>query len=153
MPTKTIYVREEDLELWTRAAALAGDSLSALITRALSTYVKQKEDHIRGVQRIEFGLLDSEEHLTRKAFHGCWLISPDEEFELDESSFMAGWCLAAAVSEKGNIVMFTFKRGEDMSEYNVYDSVAAMEDGNVSADFVSRVEAELGEEYVHELDI
>jgi hypothetical protein len=47
MPARTIYVREEDEEIWRRAEELARngpDSLSAIVTAALRLYVLSKED-------------------------------------------------------------------------------------------------------------
>src|SRR3712207_5650116 len=41
MPTKTLYVRDEDVPLWEQAEKLAGGSASALITEVLRNYVAQ----------------------------------------------------------------------------------------------------------------
>ncbi|MCK2238833.1 MULTISPECIES: EXLDI protein [unclassified Crossiella] len=52
MPNKTIYVSGEDLELFQRAQALAGGSLSAAIVAALRRYVDIEEGRAAGFDEI-----------------------------------------------------------------------------------------------------
>lgn len=43
MPNKTIYIRDEDLDIYSKAKKLAGTSFSAIIASSLRTYVEQEE--------------------------------------------------------------------------------------------------------------
>ncbi|AEE97691.1 hypothetical protein [Mahella australiensis] len=52
MPTKTIYVKEEDMPIFERAAEIAGDSLSSIITDAVRDYVRRKESEDSGMREI-----------------------------------------------------------------------------------------------------
>ena len=48
MPARTIYVREEDEDIWRRAEELASNgpkSLSAIVTESLRFFVKSREEH------------------------------------------------------------------------------------------------------------
>ena len=46
MPNKTIYFKEEDLDILNRAQDLGGDSISALIAEALRRYVASEEEKL-----------------------------------------------------------------------------------------------------------
>lgn len=52
MPTKTIYVSEDDLLLYQRAQAIAGGNLSAAISLALRRYVEVAEGQQAGYDEI-----------------------------------------------------------------------------------------------------
>ncbi|MCO1657511.1 EXLDI protein [Pseudonocardia humida] len=52
VPNKTIYVSDEDLPLFKRAAELAGGSLSAAIGAALRRYVDAEEGRTEGFDEI-----------------------------------------------------------------------------------------------------
>lgn len=43
MPKKTLYVRDEDVQIWERAEAIDNESLSSVVTTALRRYVLSKE--------------------------------------------------------------------------------------------------------------
>jgi hypothetical protein len=71
---KTIYVRDEDAEVWERARALAGE-LSPVITSLLKTFVAAKEVETLGFERIVLRYRDR--GLPKaQAFMGRWLIPP-----------------------------------------------------------------------------
>lgn len=52
MPTKTIYVSDDDLPLFERAQALAGANLSSAIVRALRRFVELEEASQHGFNEI-----------------------------------------------------------------------------------------------------
>jgi EXLDI family protein len=52
MPNKTIYVSDDDLELYARAQELSGGNLSATITTALKRYVEVEEGRREGYEEI-----------------------------------------------------------------------------------------------------
>lgn len=52
MPTKTIYVSNDDQPTFEAAQALAGDNLSAVIVRALSEFIARNEAVSKGMKEI-----------------------------------------------------------------------------------------------------
>jgi EXLDI family protein len=52
MPNKTIYVSNEDQNLYDRAQALAGDNLSSVIVRALKEFISRTESQKKGLKEI-----------------------------------------------------------------------------------------------------
>jgi hypothetical protein len=77
MPNKTIYIKDEDMPLFERAAEIAGDSLSSVIADALRDYVRRKGAEGAGIREItlEVGTWPGKgEKNTRKvAFEGTKL--------------------------------------------------------------------------------
>ncbi len=52
MPNKTIYVSEEDLELYEQAQALAGGNLSSAVARGLRRFVDAEEGRLGGYEQV-----------------------------------------------------------------------------------------------------
>ncbi|WP_066366491.1 EXLDI protein [Herbidospora mongoliensis] len=52
MPNKTIYVADDDLPMFERAAQLAGGKLSAAISTALQRYVEMEEGREEGYEEV-----------------------------------------------------------------------------------------------------
>ncbi|WP_214407420.1 EXLDI protein [Pseudonocardia lacus] len=52
VPNKTIYVSDEDMPLFKRAAELAGGSASAAIVAALRRYVEAEEGRVEGYDEV-----------------------------------------------------------------------------------------------------
>jgi EXLDI family protein len=52
MGNKTIYVSEKDESLFNRAKEIAGETLSTVISRALSEYVSRHEEKTKGMKEI-----------------------------------------------------------------------------------------------------
>lgn len=52
MPNKTIYVANDDLPLFDRAQALAGDNLSSVIVRALKELITRNESLKKGMKEV-----------------------------------------------------------------------------------------------------
>lgn len=73
MPNKTIYVSEDDLPLFERAQALAGDTLSSVIVRALRRLIEIEEARQRGLDEIVV-LVNSNGFEQRKRFMGTRLV-------------------------------------------------------------------------------
>src|SRR5436190_493401 len=53
MPNKTIYVSDQDLPLFERAQALAGDNLSSTIAQALRHFTQQLELRAHGFRMVD----------------------------------------------------------------------------------------------------
>jgi len=62
MPNKTIYVRDEDLQIFEEAEKLGGDSLSGIIAEALRRFVDVKRAELYGMQEhvLHVGVLRSQ---------------------------------------------------------------------------------------------
>jgi hypothetical protein len=102
---KTLYIRDEDGPIWDRARELAGEKLSRVIVTALKRFVVDKEAELRLMERIEIAYSDRDQRNRPvvKAFHGRWLIPPEENY-VPASIF--GQCCAVGVSVKGGVVVF-----------------------------------------------
>lgn len=68
MPNKTIYVKDEDLQVFEEAEKLGGDSLSSIIAEALRRFVATKRAEQQGMQEytLSVGVLHSQGADTRK---------------------------------------------------------------------------------------
>jgi hypothetical protein len=152
--TRTLYVREEDQEIWDQAKELVGDSLSMYITNHLKALVASEKAAQQGFERIV--LKFTEEKIPQaKAFYGRWIISPQQPFQDGSQADF----YAVAMTAKNKIVIFNFW-GEEYSEQaygtafmHVLDSLEA---GDVAlrlpANLVSEVMKRQGIE-IQELDI
>jgi len=152
LPNKTIYIREGDKELWEEAERLAGDSFSAFLTERVREYVEERKERVPGdSERIILELEDREGRPLKKAFRGRWLVSPNEE--LRTGDFVSD-CYAVAISENDNFVVYTWNiNGACPPRYEVFSSFEDMEEDDLPPDIVAAVAAELGLDYVEELDI
>jgi hypothetical protein len=102
--TRTLYVREEDQDIWDQAKAIVGDSLSTYVTNHLKTLVADKKASLGGFRRIVVKFIDK--GIPRaQAFYGRWIIPPDDAFDTGHDRY------AVAVTSKGNFVVFDFWDG------------------------------------------
>lgn len=92
MPSKTIYVSEDDLELFERAKAISGDNLSAAIAEALAIYLERYETKERGFEKITlkvgkvaYAMKRFEGRLLAKAVTTAEYRHPVEVFEVYET--------------------------------------------------------------------
>jgi len=92
MPNKTIYVSDNDLELFERAKAISGDNLSAAISEALSGYLERFEAKERGfekvtlkVGKVAYAMKRFEGRLLAKAVTPAEKGKPSESFEVYET--------------------------------------------------------------------
>ena len=160
MPNKTIYVRDGDRALWERAEQLAGSSLSRLLADALRAYIKLEEQReatrADRTERIVVDTHDVQERLMRKAFVGRWLVR-DARKDMAEPEWSEYCRYSVALTRGGRFaVQVTTTRlgpkADEMSDLKVYDTWAEMNE-HTPHGVVAAVAAELGEEYVIELDI
>lgn len=56
MPTKTIYVADDDIETFNQAKKLAGKNLSAVIVKSLKEFIFRKESQQKGLEEIRFAI-------------------------------------------------------------------------------------------------
>ncbi len=150
--TRTLYVREEDAEVWEKARELAGESLSQLVTTFLRNFVAEKEAAAGGFYRIVLRYRTGYVPYA-KAFHGRWLISPEKPFRMENSQFK----YALALTAKNNIATFSFTGSPnaegtyDWGNLQVFESFEAARQKTPSPLIATAME-KLGVE-VEELDI
>lgn len=130
---KTLYIRDEDVQVWERARELAGDKLSPIIVTGLRKFIAEKEAEeakMRGFRRIEVAYNDSNEHDVpkRKAFHGKWIYSPDKplEFTSEDGYFSDNYVVAQTA--KGNFAFLTWREdpeGRHNARFVVFASLEA----------------------------
>jgi hypothetical protein len=115
---KTIYLPDEEADTWEKARRLANDRLSPVLLKALKEFVAAKEAEAAGFERIQIKFEDSDDNNLPKikAFHGKWIIPPDESFILwNDESVAKGHLFSVATTVKGNVVVYSWKRGRDTS--------------------------------------
>lgn len=87
MPNKTIYISDNDASLFEEAKQIAGESLSSVISRALSEYVAQNKKKTDGMKEITVEV-GSPKSYRQQSFIGTELgkwsgISDDKEWFLE----------------------------------------------------------------------
>ena len=156
---KTIYIRDEDVEVWDRAKELAGDKLSPVIVDGLKKFIAAKEaelDFVRGFERITVKFNDADTHnIPRiKSFHGKWIIPPTKpEIQCSEERDKQ-WSFSLAMTAKGAVVIYWVEEEEDGTAqyFKVYPSLeTAAADREVN--WVARKAITLIGVPVEELDI
>ncbi len=164
VPTKTIYVREADAEIWDEAEKLAGGSVSALITEALRRYVEEEKLKERsGMEKIRVELWRSKDDETpyEAEFVGRWLVYPDrdetrtgERFSSAGGQYDAGAYWGVALTRRGKIAVYTAHCNDGFAPMlDVYDSFEKAEEAGEPSDILAMAAAEMGADYVQKLDI
>lgn len=115
---KTLYIRDEDSQVWDRARELAGDKLSPIIVAGLKKFIANKEAEeaeSKGFSRIEVAYNDARAHNIpkRKAFHGRWLYTQDKPLELSSEDGGITYYYAIAQTAKGNFVFLSWERDHE----------------------------------------
>lgn len=153
LPRRTIYVRDEDQDIWERAAAITGEeSLSSFVTEALRRLILTREQQAgqSPYKRIEL-LVGAEDPRTgiissnrTVAFTGrCIVQGPIEVYE----------------TPKHRLLFYYRESGYGF--YAVYESLEeaagveseATGDPFYSPDLIAKVAEALGHDWVEELDI
>ncbi len=156
MPNKTIYIREADLEVWEQAEALAGGSVSALITEALRRYVEEeRRKESTGIETITVDLWGPEGIPYPVEFVGRWLVHPDErETRTGEPGYDAGAYFGVALTQKGNIAVYTRHVNDGFAPtLEVFHSFEEAEKEGVPGDILGTAGALIGDGYAQRLDI
>jgi hypothetical protein len=156
VPNKTIYIREADAEVWQRAEKLAGDSISALITKALRRYVEQEEQKERaGMESIEVEKWGPEDTPYRAAFVGRWLLWPDEnETRTGEPGYDAGAYYGVALTRREKIAVYMRHVNDGFPpKLKIYDWFDDAEEDGIPGDILAIAASEISDDYVQKLDI
>lgn len=157
-PNKTLYVKDGDMAVWEEVDALVPGEVSALVAKLLRQWLADQKGKAepegpfsRLVVSVRKDARDDSSPVVRKAFNGRWLVS---DFETDAASYDAGTQWDVAVTEQGRLVVCIHQRQEDVCDYfAVYDTIDDAEADHAPADLLSAVAAEIGEDFVEELDI
>lgn len=127
MPNKTIYVPDDDLELFEQAQTLSGESLSATIIQALRQYITYQEARARGFQILEVSV--GSVSRAHKRFTGR-LVAQATVGELSTDPGLEKYTVYE--TPKGNLVVY-YKRvphGDSgwqvEKRLDIYASVAAL---------------------------
>jgi hypothetical protein len=141
---KTLYIRDEDVQIWDRARELAGDKLSPIIVTGLKKFIADKEAEEaenKGFGRIEVSFNDAATHYIPKvkAFNGKWIYPPDKPIELTSEEGYTSYYYAIAQTAKRNFAFLTWEKdheGKGNYRFQVFPSLeaaAAEEDLNSAA--------------------
>jgi hypothetical protein len=156
MARKTIYVRDEDEEVWKKAEQLAeqlaGSSLSRLIVDALRREVVRLEAVKEVKDGFERILIEyrNEPHgpLKKVAFNGKWLAR-EEQYDTE----------GIALTEKGQFFHYSRDFQTELGQYRIFQSFndlavyANDEENQVNTDLIAEAAEAIGEDYVEFLDI
>lgn len=110
---KTLYIRDEDAQVWDRARELAGEKLSPIIVTGLKRFIAEKESEeaeSKGFGRIEVSYNDAADNdiPKRKAFHGKWIYRPNKALELSSEDGYVTYSFAIAQTAKGNVAFLSW---------------------------------------------
>lgn len=133
MAHKNIYVRDEDIEIFARAEAISGTSLSAIVSAALREFLERHEPHNKPVEKhiIEIGIWgagdkpNDDDNTKRVAFRGTLIGTHRESLDRAKNGTRRRvW--RAYITEKGTPLVYckyeTQWQGErDMADYMTMD--------------------------------
>lgn len=137
MPNKTIYVRDEDVQLFEEAEKLGGDSLSGVIAEALRRLVDAKRSEAQGMKQhtLTVGILRTRgDDDTRKVrFVGRKLAEAEVFTGQTSSRDDRGTDYAIYQTQAGKIVVWwkswTRWDGEsDLLDYAVFNALPGYDD-------------------------
>lgn len=137
MPTKTIYVPDEALQVFDKAKEIAGESLSAVVIQALKDFILKKELEEKCIEPFE-RWKGTQNYNTRTIsgikvrFYGRKLS--DAQRESPDGSIIINYELF--YTRKGQYLLYeeTLNMNEDTREYCIhtpYKSLSDMIDKNI----------------------
>lgn len=165
MPTKTIYIREEDQELWKEAEELAvNESLSSFLAQVVREYVRKKEAEMGEMTRIVIKTFeDAESKAVNQAFTGRWLIN-DMQGKPEHNNRL--WSIAESKGGKIVVLIHVWEKMEDWidgedygprtligSTLIIYDSIDQARGDGLPYNVASAAALVLEPEELKELDI
>ena len=140
MPNKTIYVKDEDLQIFEEAEKLGGDSLSSIIAEALRRFVATKRAEQQGMQEytLSVGVLHSQGADTRKVrFVGRLLAEAEVLTDQTSSSRSSrddrGTDYKIYQTQAGRVLVWwkrwtRWEGGSDLLDYAVFDALPGYDD-------------------------
>lgn len=145
---KTLYVPDQDTDKWKELEELSGESSSAVVGRLLGAELERLREAKKAkdgkFSRLVVSYTDDEGMKRKVAFVGRWIV---------KDYYTTGVTYSVALTENERLfVLIEDSRG---ARHIVYDSFEEMADqeGGFLGDVLTRVAAEIGEDFVEELDI
>jgi hypothetical protein len=152
MANKTIYVKDEDLQVFEEAEKLGGDSLSGIIAEALRRFVAVKRAELFGMQEytLSVGVLRSQgDDDTRKVrFVGRLLAEADVYTGQTSDRRDRGTVYQIYQTKAGKVLIWwkrwtRWERENDYTDYAVMDALPGYDDdifGRAHGDMLGPVE-------------
>jgi hypothetical protein len=156
VPNKTIYVSDEDEELWEKAKELAGGSVSSLLIEALRRYIEEQElEERQGMEKIEVELEDPARGSWRAQFVGRWLLRPQYAETRTSESGHPDTHYGVALTQRGNIAVYECQEltpQHDAASLTAYKSFREAEEDGVPKDILAIAARQQGADYVERFD-
>jgi hypothetical protein len=156
----TIYVPENKSEIYERAKAELGDSISATFVRCLERELESKRIE---TGRIVVEIADKEDQMRKKAFEGRWLLGGPglgEKHFFEEDSAIRGGAAgySVALTKRGQLAVCGWDRDDLIRWFVVHPdfddfSTNVSESGGYPPSLISAVAAQLNIDHVEEIDI
>ncbi len=151
MPKINIYL-PDDLAERVRNANL---SVSAVCQGALREELERMlvvEQLAAKEERIVVNVGGPYDTIVEKAFHGTWLLPPDEDETRGGSDAGAYW--GVALTRRGRIAVYVAHCNENWpAKLTVYDSLDEAQEDGVPGEVLVAAAADLDEDFTIELDI
>ena len=137
MPNKTIYVRDEDLQVYEDAEKLGGDSLSSVIAEALRRFVDVKRAEAQGMDEhhLEVGIFrgSGTSDLRRVRFVGRQLAAGGKYSGQTSSGDDRGVVYGIYQTRAGKILIWwkhwsRWENENDTADYAVKDALPGYDD-------------------------
>jgi len=137
MPNKTIYVRDEDLQVYEDAEKLGGDSLSSVIAEALRRFVDVKRAEAQGMEEytLKVGILRSQgdDDIRKLRFVGRLLASAEVFTGQTSDRRDRGTDYKIYQTEAGNILVWwqrwtRWEKENDILDYVVLNELPGYDD-------------------------
>lgn len=158
MAKKTFYIPDEEVPLYEKAKALAGESISSVIVEAIKGFVCLKEMEAKQMSRITLQIgtvyIDTQEFVGRKVEFIGRELGKDNERDTRQYSYA---CQTLYYSAKGNFVIqsqWQELHGDELiyGEPKPYKSIRDMRAAGVSIHLLKAAETNVPEP-VEMLDI
>ena len=152
MPNKTIYVKDEDVQLFEEAEKLGGDSLSGIITEALRRFVAVKRAEMFGMREhaLPVGVLRSQgdDDIRQIRFVGRLLAEATVYSDQTRDRKDRGTDYRVYQTRAGKILVWwqrwsRWERENDTADYAVLDQLPGYDDdifGRAHGDMLGPVE-------------
>lgn len=159
----TIYIPEDKAELYEKAKAELGGTISAAFVRCMERELEIKR---ATMNRIVVKIWDQEkERGVKKAFEGRWIVGNErfpEEFWFDENKtgISGGGTYAVAVTKQNRIVVASGQKNQDLNSFEVHEDLEDFTEAEVDNRYpmypeslIAAVKGEFGVDHIEELDI
>lgn len=119
MPNKTLYIRNEDIEVWAKIEVLvpSGD-VSPLVSKLLRQYLEQSKLELGEMSRITVTIRDNESTpATAKSFIGRWIIPMTMPLAIGAIRY------ALALTSKEQLAVYAWDTNSTIKYLGVYRNI------------------------------